>query len=349
MLTALGTRHGTTDGYADNVHGIPGFETVGLAPSLAFSRLTGGDALAIAAEVFGLAASKAVRLETERDDTFRLTVESGDLVLKVAHPADAVDDIDLQIRALLHATRADASLPLQNMVPSASGELAPVLAAHDNRIARLFTWLSGTELLDVRPDDPQLVKLGDALGRLSLSLRDFEHPAAIRVWAWDLLSAPRLRTLLDLVPNRLAKRALDGFDERVVPLLAELPRQVVHNDFNPGNVLVDDQTRDYVSGILDFGDTVLSLRVADLAVALCYQLYPLGRRWETVTPMIEGFERYVPLTAAEREVLPELVAVRFAQRLLINDWLSKADSGRAREPYFRRGLLGAFETLLKET
>ena len=330
------------------MHGIPGFETDGPAASFAFEPLTVGDALAIASEQFGIPAAHAVRLETERDDTFRLTVETGDLVLKVAHPADTATEIDLQTRALLHAQKADASLPLQRMLPSASGDFAPALPDHGGRIARLFSWLPGTELVHARPNDLQLAKLGDAVGRLSLALSEFRHPAADRATAWDLQTLPRLRTLLELEPNRFAGRALERFDERVAPRLAQLPRQIIHNDFNPGNVLVDDQYRDYVVGILDFGDTVHSLRVADLAVALCYQLYPLGRTWQTVTPMIDGFERHVALEPVEHEVLLDLVIARFAQRLLINDWMSREHTGRTRDEDFRDGIVAALRTLLKE-
>ena len=335
-------------GYAGTVHGIPGFETDGLSASFAFEPLTVGDALAIASEQFGIAGAHAVRLDTERDDTFRLTFDSGDLVLKVAHPADSEAEIDLQTQALLHAQKADASLPLQRMLPSTSGNFAPVLPNHDGRIARLFSWLPGTELLDVRPDDLQLARLGDALGRLSRALSEFRHPAGDRVSAWDLVTLPRLRSLLATEPNKYAARALDRFDERVAPRLSELPRQIIHNDFNPGNVLVDDQYRDYVVGILDFGDTVHSLRVADLAVALCYQLYPLGRTWETVAPMIDAFERHVPLEPVERDVLVDLVIARFAQRLLINDWMARESTGRTRDDEFRDRLLAALRQLLKE-
>ena len=44
--------------------------------------------------------------------------------------------------------------------------------------------------------------------------------------------------------------------------------------------------------------------------------------------MIEAFERHVPLTPVEHEVLRDLVTARFAQRILVNGWLSRFEGGR---------------------
>lgn len=315
------------------MYGIPGF---GGEDESAFTALTASDALAVGAEVFGVAASRAVRLDTERDDSFRLSVGDGtDVVLKVAHPADSAELIDLQTGALQHAAQADPSLPLQRMLPSNGDDFAPTLPQHDHRIARAFLWMDGTELEHARPDDRQLGELGNALGHLSLALRDFEHPSGDRVNAWDLQRLPMLRTTLEHPSfahsrRRLAEKALDRYDERVTVRLDDLPRQIIHNDFNPGNVLVDDATRAYVVGILDFGDAVRSFRIADLAVAISYQLFPLGRTVQTVQPMIDGFEAIVPLERAEREVLWELVIARLAQRVILSDWLSIEGDDRGR-------------------
>jgi Ser/Thr protein kinase RdoA (MazF antagonist) len=43
--------------------------------------------------------------------------------------------------------------------------------------------------------------------------------------------------------------------------------------------------------------------------------------------MVAAFDRQVRLTDAERDVLPDLIAARFAQRILINQWLDRRDPG----------------------
>src|SRR6185437_13088007 len=79
-----------------------------------------------------------------------------------------------------------------------------------------------------------------AHARLCLALRAFFHPAAGRELLWNLRATPRLRPLLDEIeiPQRraLVARALDRFEERVLPEWPRLRAQVVHGDFNLDNL-----------------------------------------------------------------------------------------------------------------
>jgi hydroxylysine kinase len=308
------------------VYGVPGFETGETKEDHAFDRIDENEAIAIARTAFDVESLSAVRLETERDDSFRLTTARGDYVLKVAHPADDTSVIAPQLRALQHAAEADPRLPLQRLVRSTFG--GPLHLLTDGRVCWMFEWMPGTLLRDVPDGSPQFEALGTVLGRLSKALRGFVPESATRLSAWDLQTVPRLAALLALFPNDSVAEAIRRFAVRVEPRLSELPTQVIHNDFNPGNVLVDPGGPEFVVGILDFGDVVNSLRVADLAIALSYQIAPLRHSYRDVAPMIAAFDRQVRLTPAELEVLPDLVAGRFAQRILINGWLAQNGSER---------------------
>jgi Ser/Thr protein kinase RdoA (MazF antagonist) len=330
------------------VYGVPGFETTDQVEEASFDRIGEADAIAVATGVFGVEATSAERLDTERDDTFRLVTPRGSLVLKVAHPADAAEDLDFQTAALEWAQRRDGLLPLQQLRPSTAGTLTPTLAGHGGRVARLFEWLPGELLIDVPPDDDQLRALGGALGRLTRALDGFEHPRMTRPFAWDLAQFPRLRQVLDRFPHDDLREVFTRFEQRVTPRLAELPRQVIHNDFNPGNVLVDPSDPSFVTGILDFGDAIHTIRIADVAVALCYQLYPSARDWSSVQPLLDAYEDRVPLTGTEHDVLKTLVEARFAQRVLINEWLSQFEDDRGRDQDFRNGVRASLRELLEE-
>nr|WP_277814880.1 phosphotransferase [Galbitalea soli] len=310
--------------------------------------MTPEEAVGLVADRWGLVATLTERLETERDDTFRLSAGEERFVLKVAHPADSPAHLALETEALRHAHRADPRLPLQRLRPATGGDDAvTVTTADGDRIARLFEWRPGTPLIAAAaPDDDQLVLLGDALGRLSRALRSFIHPAARYPLAWDLAQTGRLAQLQERVGSAATAAALARFRAGVEPLLHELPRQVIHNDFNPGNVLVDAGEPGYVTGILDFGDVVQSVRVADLAVALSYLIFPLGRGWDALPPFIAAFERRVPLLPTERQVLRDLVVARFAQRILVNDWLQRDAGDPRRDPDYHDGMLAALDTLL---
>jgi hydroxylysine kinase len=308
------------------VYGVPGFETTDDTEEVAFERIDEDQAILIAFDGFNVEAFDATRLDTERDDSFRLTTAHGDRVLKVAHPADDTSVIGPQLRALQYAAKADRTLPLQRIVRTAFG--GPLHLLENGRVSWMFEWMPGILLRDAPEGPPQFDALGTALGRLSRALRSFELDEAPRLSAWDLQTVPRLATLLRLFPSDAVAEALRRFNDRVEPRLGELPTQVIHNDFNAGNVLVDPNADEFVVGILDFGDVVHSLRVADLAIALAYQLSPMRHSLRDLDPMIAAFDRQVRLMPVELEVLPDLITARFAQRILINQWLAQNGSER---------------------
>lgn len=280
-----------------------------------FPRLPEAEAAVLLRDRYGTPARHIERLDTERDDTFRFVHGERIRVLKVAHPHDTADIVDLQVQALLHATEADPTLPVQRLVRTRDGSLVTVWGG---RVARVFEWTHGTLARGLAPTPAQLRAAGTMLGRLSLALADFDHPAADRELAWDLQRLPVLREIA--TPETV--EVIDRYERLVVPHLSELPHQVIHNDFHPGNLLVDPDDPDYVTGILDFGDTVRSARVNDLGVALAY-LSMGSSPWEAAAPFLQGFESVVPLLEVERALLPHLVAGRLVQRVLLNGMLER--------------------------
>lgn len=276
-----------------------------------FDRMPEAEAVDLLATHWDTAVPSVTRLETERDDTFRF----GSRVLKVAHPADDPAVVDLQLAALAHASAADPGLSLQRVVLSADGSHSVSVSG---RVARVFEWMPGTLAKGVVPTHRQLRAMGTMLGRLNLALRGLEHGASGRELAWDLQRLPALRELAVEKPAILA--IVDHFEAEVLPVLERMPQQIVHNDFHPGNLLVDAGSDSYVTGILDFGDVVHTARVADLGVALAY--LPMGSSpSEHALPFLDGFESVVPLLPEERAVLPHLVAARLVQRELLNGLL----------------------------
>jgi hydroxylysine kinase len=305
---------------------------ISLASELAepFERITTDAAARILDERYGIRGARLDRLDTEKDDSFRVDAAGGiRFVMKIAHPADDPLVVNLQTAALAHAADVDARLPLQRFLPTIDGEIEPVVSTGGkgatgarDRIVRVLTWLPGTLLFDAERTDAQLELFGATQARLTAALVDFRHPAAERRLVWDLAHLAELRPLVVGTPEPHTLERVIGRFESLTTI--DLPRQVVHNDLNPGNVVTDAGSPAFITGILDFGDVVSTWRVADLAVSLSYLIPSTGDPWGPLLAVVAGYQRENPLTALELDALPTLVDARLAQRILIASWLGVA-------------------------
>lgn len=189
----------------------------------------------------------------------------------------------------------------------------------------MTTFLDGRTLRSVPSSRALRENLGRTLARLALALRTFEHPEARRELLWDVQHADRMWPLLGeleaLADRELLASCLERFEAEVRPRLASLRMQPVHNDFNGDNVLVaDDGTT--VSGVIDFGDMVVTQVVNDVAVAASVQL---GDGDDPIAPAIDvirGYHEVVPLAEHELELLYDLIRTRTAMHIVITEWRS---------------------------
>lgn len=297
-------------------------------------------AAALAAERYGLDVTGVRRFDTERDDTFGLSVGTDRYVLKIANPADDVEVVSMQLAALQHVARVDPAFPVPRVVPDVDGAASCTVTGADGepRLVRVLSFLPGRTLDYDRTTSEQRRAVGAAIGRLSLALEGFSHPGADRVLAWDLQRLSTLRPHLvhvhDVAARADVEAELDRFDAVTAPGLMRVRHQVVHNDANMDNVVVDDHG--WVSGILDFGDMVRTAVVADLAVAMAYAVPsiavladPAVDPWRPAYDLADGYVDTRPLTADEIDLLPHLVRARMAQRMLVNSWLAATNPGNA--------------------
>jgi 4-aminobutyrate aminotransferase-like enzyme/Ser/Thr protein kinase RdoA (MazF antagonist) len=272
-------------------------------------RFDAAGAVELARTLYGLEAV-AVPLPSERDQNFHLTTSGGEqFVLKIANAAEE--------RALLEAQDAamERLAPLgicPRVLATARGETIACTAGH---FVRLLSWLPGSPLgTRAAPADALLEDLGRQLGAVSARLADFEHPALHRPFHWDLARG------FDVVSEHaplIADAAWRGFVTRTAGYvrardgrrLAQLRRSAVHGDANDFNVLVSD-TPARVTGLIDFGDMVHSLTVAEPAIAIAYAVLDHRDPLRAAASIARGYHETHPLTPDEISVLFGLVQLR---------------------------------------
>lgn len=292
-------------------------------------QFTGDELARMLREHFGISGSFA-RISGERDLNLHVASADGrDVVFKICGDSDSAEELAFQNAALTHLARTDPALPVPRVVAARNGSTIVTYERGGQRyLLRVLTYLPGEPALGSTFSRAQRVEIGMLAARLDRALADFDHPGANRAFIWDLVHFASLRekiAFLDTDQRKaLAERVLDRFSESVAPLLAALPRQVIHNDLNQNNLLLRPQDG-AVSGIIDFGDMIRTIRVAEVAIAAAHLIYREADPPSAMAQVVKGYARVVPLEANEVAVLPVLIQARLATRELIVSWRRQAN------------------------
>ena len=273
-------------------------------------------------------ASSVRHLSGERDLNFLVDVaDSPDrYVLKVSDARENPQALALQNAALDHLAQQAPQLPVQRIHRWRDGAHLLALPGPDGVcFARVLTYLPGLPLHEAPPSAAQRRSIGATLAALDRALQDFAHPpVSNEALMWDLQRTAELQSWLPAIQDAQSRawgeQVFAHYVQQVPPLLATLPQQFLHNDFNPSNLLVNPADPDQVCGVLDFGDMLHGPRVFDVAVAASYQCHAQGQpRIESLLEFMQGYQQANPLSRAELRLLPLLAAVRCAITLCITE------------------------------
>lgn len=266
-------------------------------------------------------------VDSERDQNFHVTADSGEhYVLKFANSAEDPAVTDLQSQALLHIEQTDRDFPVPRLCRTLDGELSALAIADDGRehAVRVLSWLKGTPLRFLAGTNNVAAPLGHCLARLDRALRGFEHPSDDYSLLWDIKRAGSLSGLLDNIGDtdlrKTCARQLQRFDTSIAPALNDLRWQFIHNDFNPGNVLMETGSANALAGVIDFGDAVRSPLIIDVAVAAAYLCHADDDPFVDVIQFLAAYTSQLPLLEREIGVLCDLILMRNVLTILITNW-----------------------------
>jgi Ser/Thr protein kinase RdoA (MazF antagonist) len=267
------------------------------------------------------------RVATEKDDTFKLSAASGNWLVKVSPPSEAPGVVDLQTAAMRFLERAAPELPVQRVKLTVDGDDKLVVTTNgsDTRVLRVFEFVEGVAWAQANPDQVQLAKLGEMLGRVDSALEPFRHHADRRRCVWDLRHFNQLTELVEHTTSAEHRQLAEGifrvFDSVIVPRLDDIETQVIHGDFSPHNVVVDPQSEEFVFGVIDFGDTVRSAVIFDPAVSMANLLGQTPEQpWLDACAFVAGYNQARPIQSSELPLLPVAALARLTLRALITNW-----------------------------
>jgi Ser/Thr protein kinase RdoA (MazF antagonist) len=203
------------------------------------------------------------------------------------------------------------------------------------RFAWVLTYIEGRLLDDYTAYSPGLLQsLGRAVATVDRALLDFSDPRAERRLQWDIAGAPALRPLARFTAPAGRRAIADYFfrqlDERVLPLLCERPRSVIHNDGgNQHNMIVGDLDgrADQVKGIIDFGDAVRTHTICGLGIAAAYATFGCDDPVAAVAGVASGYHRVLPLEEEDLDLVLWLAAGRLVLTVSIAAQRAVEDPG----------------------
>ncbi len=268
---------------------------------------------------YGLPCADCTVLNSERDQNFLLRTHGGEkYVFKIANGSEDTEFLQAQIEMMQRVAAAGIG---PGVVPGLA-ENCVTIVDRDGRsfAARLVTWLDGHVLSSLPFVSRDLLKSwGRIVGQVDRALTGFDHPALHRDFYWDLANAETLvnsgtGTIANAAVRRQTGVLLQRFRRHTRPLLGELPKSVIHNDANDGNIIVspsgDSGPSDRVSGLIDFGDAVYSWTIADLAIAIAYAWLKTDDPLATTRRVLQGYLEIQKISQPEAEVLFGLACMR---------------------------------------
>ncbi|MBO0778911.1 MAG: phosphotransferase [Ktedonobacteraceae bacterium] len=236
----------------------------------------------------------------------------------------------LRYEAALLEALSNANLPFRLPLPirTRSGESIAVLEQEMLACAILSPFLPGecpdrNDLALVSPTAEALAVLDNALA----ALPDIVVPGGFEpLFSYgDLVSGympvPDSLAAVERLPiardkARQMQNILASILEAMPNLYTRLPQQLLHLDYCPPNLFVEDRQ---VTAIFDFEFAGIDLRVMELCVALSWwpvHLMGTGKEWEVIDAFAEAYVDGFPLSIEELRAIPEVLRLRDAGSLI---------------------------------
>ncbi|WP_027235957.1 aminotransferase class III-fold pyridoxal phosphate-dependent enzyme [Leisingera caerulea] len=274
------------------------------------------------------------RLDGEYDLNFLARKADGQgYILKAMRPGCETWLVDMQVKAFEHIAMRQPDLPCPRVISSANGRSLLTLPDENgqDRLVWLLNQLPGRCYAKAEPKNDSLIhEVGQVLGGSAKALAGFRHEGLERDFKWDLMRAGWIKDRLSCVTDPARRAILEEICAdfaKLEPVLAQLPKQAIHNDANDYNIMVAGKLGEprRVSGLIDLGDMCAAPRVCDLAIAAAYIVLDHPAPEAALAALVAGYHEACPLTPGEVDMIWPLLRARLAVSV-VNSTLMAADN-----------------------
>jgi Ser/Thr protein kinase RdoA (MazF antagonist) len=204
---------------------------------------------------------------------------------------------------------ASGGIPVVNAMATLAGDR---IAKAGDTHALLFKWIDG-QALDETLDAASIQESGALLAQLHVRSREFQPSADFHRRSWREIYAPKDNSWLDGffadgVMDSAGHDALRSAVERTNAAVARLSEDpsvfgMIHADFHPTNLLRNKNGLH----IIDFDDCGWAHWLFDITWPAALLAKKHGSTLDFLGEYLRGYEQVRPLSAVERELLPEFM------------------------------------------
>ena len=300
-------------------------------------QFSSSDAQGFAQELFGIEVTSIKSLGSFIDQNFLVIDNKGrEYTLKVHDGEELEAVLDLQNQAMNHLNAGIADIKFPRAFETISGGATALVedGKGNQHFVRLLSFIPGSLLKDIdKFSDGLLNDIGKVLASMDKTLQGFSHPAANRPdLPWDLKNAGTTKQLSSYIKDhhqrRIAEYFFLQFDAEVAPLLPSLRKSIVHNDSHRYSLLVGDEP-DRISGVIDFGDTVYTYTVTNLAVSLSDIMVQCSDPIASATRVIASYHATFALSEEEVSLLYYLICTRLSIYGCMSAYAAAEDPGNS--------------------
>lgn len=274
---------------------------------------------ALIRKFYGLEIVTAKALGGEIDHNLCVTDAHGQRFLAKLTPASSPPAVvQWQESVLEYLAQRPISVEVPRMLQNCHGQGHCAVSVGDQQyLLRLLTWIDGSLMADLDQHPPGLLhQLGYVAAEITQALEGLQQPEGVNAHHWLVTrSREAIEASIDAVTDPDCQRSvaviMTWFQEAAA-LFSRLPLATVHQDLNDFNVLVTvpGSGEAQLAGVLDFNDTVTTVRVAELAVAGAYAMLRKPDPIKAFCEVVAGYRERISMTDEELAVVFPLAAAR---------------------------------------
>ena len=272
-------------------------------------------------EYYGIKGN-ATKLNGELDLNFKISANNSQYYLKVYNHGTDIKFAKFQEKILNKLNKASEKKVYPKQLLNKNGDAISFFydESDEKRFFRLNSWIEGRLWSEVNPiTDTLRQKLGQNAGKLTQSLYNLKTIDCSYNSDWDLAKSLWTVNYLKSFKNKKNKKVIMYFQDCFLNNLASyetLRKSFIHNDINDNNIIITKKSiNPDIKGIIDFGDTLKSHTINDLAVTCAYAIMNCHNPLSAAISVIRGYNKSYKLFDNELYHLYNLIGMRLVVSL----------------------------------